>query len=106
MLNEATIRRLLDGADPAISIYAPLQPEQRDLRAPDVRLRELIGQADAMMERDGLALRRREQLLAPVRDILDGTDLAAHRDPTMVIFSSDGFTIVETLPTEVAQWVS
>jgi hypothetical protein len=106
MLNEETIRRLLDGADPAISIYVPLQPEQRDLRAPDTRLRELTGQADAMMERDGLHLRRREQLLAPVRDIVSGMDLAVHRDPTLAIFTSNTFTIVETLPTEVAEWVS
>jgi release factor family 3 len=106
MLNEETISRLLDGADPAISIYTSLEPDQRDLRAPDARLRELIGQADAMMERDGLDLRRREQLLGPVRDILGGTDFATHRDPALAIFSSDSFTIVETLPIQVAESVS
>ncbi|MFL5254273.1 MAG: hypothetical protein ACJ8AI_15510 [Rhodopila sp.] len=106
MLNQETISRLLEGADPAISIYLSLQPEQRDLRAPEARLRELIGQADAMMQRDGLDLRRREQLLAPVRDVAGGTDFAAHRDPAFVVFSSDTFTIVETLPKAVAESVT
>jgi hypothetical protein len=105
MLDEETSRRLLKGADPAISIYMPLQPGQRDLRAPDARLRELIGRVDAMMERDCLDLRRREQLLAPVRDIAVRTDFAAHRDPALVIFSSDQFTLVETLPKTVAESV-
>jgi len=106
MLNQETITRLLDGADPAVSIYMPLDPEQRDQRAPEVRLREAISQADAMMQRDGLDLRRREQLLAPLRDIAEKTEFARHRDPTLVIFSSDRFTMVETLPEAVMESVT
>ncbi|PPQ36673.1 baeRF3 domain-containing protein [Rhodopila globiformis] len=106
MLNDETIRRLLDGGDPAISIYMPLDPDQRDLRAVDARLRELIGQADAMMQRDGLDPRRRDQLLAPVQAAVGGMDFTAHRDPTLALFTSDKVTIAETLPTDVAESVS
>ena len=98
MLDAETLAGLIEPATPAISIYLPLQPEQRDLRAPDARLRALIGDADAMMQRDGLELRRREQLLAPVKKFAADADFSEHRDPGLVIFTSDRGTDIISLP--------
>src|SRR4051794_644878 len=80
MLDSVTIARLLKPRAPAVSLYLPLAPEQRDVRGPAVRLRELLGEAESMMERDGIDQRRSQALLAPLRQVADETDFARHRE--------------------------
>lgn len=106
MIDNVTVRRLLEPADPAITLYVPLLPEQRDLRAQAALFQDLIEQARQMLERDGVDLRRREQLLEPVLKLAQETDLARHRDPTLAVFSCDEFTLAEPLPTPLPAFVS
>ncbi|HEX2942957.1 MAG TPA: hypothetical protein VHO91_18035, partial [Rhodopila sp.] len=87
MLDKETISRLLEPADPAISLYLPLTPEQRASRSPNAHLRELIDEVEKMMTRDGIDQRRREEVLAPLWNIANDTDFAEHRDPALAIFS-------------------
>src|SRR4051795_6955026 len=74
MFDSATIACLLKPAAPAVSLYLPLAVEQRDVRGPAVRLRELLGKAESMMQRDGIDQRRVQELLAPLHQVADETD--------------------------------
>ena len=98
MIDQDTLDRLTGEADPAISIYLPIDPERRDVRAPDARLRNLIGEAERMLEARGLDMRRREMLLNPVHEIARGIDFAEHRDRGLAIFARNGRAEVLRLP--------
>lgn len=90
MIDDATLGRLLEPASCAVSIYLPIDPEQRDQRAPDAKLRTAIGTADAMLERRGMELRQRGALLEPLHGFAAGADFARHRDPGLALFVRHG----------------
>ncbi|MFL5255798.1 MAG: hypothetical protein ACJ8AI_23450 [Rhodopila sp.] len=105
MLDSVTIARLLKPAAPAVSLYLPLAPEQRDVRGPAVRLREMIGEAEAMMQRDGLDQRRIQQVLAPLHQVADETDFARHREQSLALFTDGQFTLTQPVPGDVPESV-
>jgi hypothetical protein len=98
MIDQDTLDRLTEEADPAISIYLPIDPDRRDVRAPDARLRTLIGEAERILETRGLDVRRREMLLKPVHEIARNTDFAQHRSRALAIFAHNGTAEVFPLP--------
>jgi hypothetical protein len=79
--------RLLESGECRISIYLPIDPEQRDLRALDARLGGLIDTAEARLERGGMDLRARDALLQGLRAFTSGTDFAHYRDPGIALFT-------------------
>jgi len=105
MLDSVTIARLLKPAAPAVSLYLPLAPEQRDVRGPAVRLRELLGEAESMMEREGIDQRRSQALLAPLRQVADETDFARHRERALALFTDGDFTLTQPVPSDVPEAV-
>ena len=51
MIDAETFNRLLAPVACGISIYLPIDPEQRDKRAPQARMRALADSAQALLER-------------------------------------------------------
>lgn len=97
MIEPERLAALLEPASPAISLYVPLDPEQRDLRAPVAELRRMAETVDGLLERQGIEAARRERLLAPLRAVGDN-ELAEHRDPGLAFFLSDGVMQTVRLP--------
>ncbi len=102
MIDDTRLRELLRGADPALSLYFPLAPEQRDVRGPEARLRALTEAADAALLRHGAAAGARAAMLAPAREAARLQDFAHHRDYGFVLFASpqraDLFSLPHALP--------
>lgn len=88
MIDTETFMRLLQPVACGVSIYMPIEPNQRDQRAPEARLRMLVDMAEARLERSGMDLRERTSLLGPVRDFASSADFARHRDPGLAIFAT------------------
>jgi Bacterial archaeo-eukaryotic release factor family 3 len=103
MIDQATLAPLLEPAECALSLYLPIDPEQRDIRVPAARLRELIDEAGRRLVASGLEPRQAEALLAPAHRIERETDFARHRDHGLVLFLTAArapqvFTIPAPLP--------
>jgi hypothetical protein len=77
---------LLDSGDPALSLYIPLDPAQRDIRQPEAQLREMLEKAEASLHRWGLDQRRAAEAMAPLKAAVRSLDLAIHRDPGLAFF--------------------
>ena len=105
MIDRATLNRLVAGADPAVSIYLPIDPERRDMRDPEGRLRELIEQAQQLLVRRGLRSGQIAELLAPAHAVLDDPDLSRHRHYGRLFFLAPTLSQIlvppEPLPQEV-----
>ena len=87
MIDADTFSRLLPPVICGISIYMPIDTEQRDPRAPDARLRGLIDQAAQILDRRG---HEAAGLLEPLRGFLATADFASHRDPGLALFVGEG----------------
>ena len=81
-------RPLLEEQWPAVSIYCPIDPAQRDIRAPQARLRHLLDGADRMLRALDVTDAAREAVLERGRSVYEATDFAAHRDPCLVLLIS------------------
>lgn len=105
MIDRATLTRLVAGADPAVSIYLPIDPERRDMRDPEARLRGLIEAAEQSLARRGMRPQQTAELLAPAHAVLDDPDLPRHRHHGRVFFLapslSQVFTLYESMPQDV-----
>lgn len=97
MIDPDLLPSLAEPVDHAVSIYFPISPEQRDVRAPGARLRGLVDQADRVLARSGLDEQARASLLAPARRA-ESTDFSAHRDPGLGLFLGGGRTDTVSLP--------
>lgn len=87
MIEADTFSRLLPPVICGISIYMPIDTEQRDRRAPDARLRGLIEEAAQILERRG---HEAAGLLDPLRGFLATADFAQHRDKGLALFVGEG----------------
>ena len=90
MIDFETLADLLLPADCILPNYLAIDPEQRDQRAPEARLRNCMEAAEAKLERRGMDLRARNLLLDPMREFARGADFAEHRDPGLAIFARSG----------------
>lgn len=98
MIDRATLTLLVAGADPAISIYLPIDPEQRDLRRAEARLGELVGQARDALDRRGLERSQADAMLAPAAAAELGQDFARHRQHGLAFFLGPAKSHVLALP--------
>lgn len=94
-LDPGRLAAWLEAPAPVVSLYAPLEPEQRDLRAPEARLRELADQAEQLL--GALDATARDALVARLRDTLD-RDLAEHRDAGLAVLLAADRTELIPLP--------
>lgn len=106
MIDRATLTRLVAGADPAVSIYLPIDPARRDMRDPEARLREMIEQAQQLLVQRGLRPDRSAELLAPAQAALGDPDLARHRHYGRAFFLAPELTHVVVLREPVPQEVT
>lgn len=90
MIDGETVRGLLEPGHCLVSVYMPVEPEERDLRAHVARLRRLLDTATALLERRGTDSPARDALLDPLREYNEGTAFAEHRDPGLAIFARAG----------------
>lgn len=90
MIDSELLAGLVEGGEPAVSLYFPVRPDQRPRSAPQAQMRELLERADAALERHGLDLHAREALLEPARAEASGTDFAHHRDHGFALFMAPG----------------
>ncbi len=97
MIKSETFNRLLEPVTCGVSIYLPLEPNQRDQRALEARLRRLIDTADTALERRGVELRGRADLLDPVRTFASSASFAQHRDPGLAIFANAAEQVDEAI---------
>jgi hypothetical protein len=105
MIDRETLHRLVAEADPALTILLRTDPEQRDLRSHEARLRNLIAEAERLLEARGVDARRRETLLERAGEATRKFDFAEHRDPSLAMFLSEQGQEVLPLPGEVADCV-
>lgn len=97
MMDARQLRALLDAPAPVVSIYVPLMPEERDVRAPEDCLRNAVEQAERLLESQTPDRELRDSLLAPARAALE-SDLKEHRDPGLALLLSKGQSQVIPLP--------
>ncbi len=101
MLDEATLHDVLREAQPVLSLYFPLSPQQRDMAGPQARLRAALETAADALRRRGVQESACEAMLAPAREASAGQDFAHHRDHGFVLFASPDRARLLTLPHEM-----
>jgi release factor family 3 len=89
-----TFERLLTPVACGISLYMPIDPDRRDKRAPEARLRNLVGRAQALVAE----VADSEQLVRSLESLLETTDFARHRDPGLAAFATLGRAAPEVIP--------
>jgi hypothetical protein len=97
-------RDLPDG--PIVTISLPIETEERDIRQPLDRLKDLLRAAGDQMEQRGLDKRDREAVLDTAREAVQSLDLRTHRDPGLVLVAARGFSRVLPLPQAVPESVT
>jgi len=102
MIDSETFSQLLMPVECGLSIYMPVDPDLRDQRAPQARLRMLVNNARDLLERRGMQPREQADLLDPVTRFAESVDFARHRDPGLALFvgsaEGSGFFHVVPLP--------
>ncbi|MDJ0387567.1 hypothetical protein QMO56_05530 [Roseomonas sp. E05] len=101
MLSNANLRDLFEPAEHVLSAYLPLDPEQRDIRLQQGRLRDVLQAAEAGLERRGLDQRQREAMLAPLVEVAASLDFAEHREPALALFLHNSGVRMLPLPQAV-----
>src|ERR1700712_5592115 len=86
MIEAETLNQLLAPVDCAISIYFPIDPHQRDERAPMARLRGVVDAAAEQLEQIDIKPDQRTSMLDRLQTFAAGVDFARHRDPGLAIF--------------------
>src|SRR6195952_6018089 len=100
MIDAETFDRLLAPVACSISIYLPVDTEQRDKRAPQARLRTLVDGAQALLERCEIEPHEQASLIDSLSGAVDSIDFARHRDPGLAIFAghlTDGNSLLEVV---------
>ena len=103
MIDQETFRRLLAPVAHGISIYMPVDPEQRDKRAHEPRLRMLQERAQALLAEWGLTRDQQQALTDALQRAAGSIDFVRNRDPGLAIFAAcpeqgDPWTEVVPLP--------
>ncbi|MBV8914149.1 MAG: hypothetical protein JOZ05_14055 [Acetobacteraceae bacterium] len=99
MIEPETLRRLLEPGHCLVSIYMRVQTSERDLRAHEADLRDLVDQAAERLQRCGMAKPERDAALQPLYEYGGSAAFAAHRQPGLAIFVRPGEPPhLETLP--------
>ena len=97
-LNSDILGALLAEADPAVSIFLPIDPAGADPHAPAAALRRLAGEAEAILGRCGTDPERSAAAMASAHDTVAGLDFAQHREPGLALFLAPGLAHVLPLP--------
>jgi hypothetical protein len=82
----------------AVTIYAPLDPAQRDVRLPAGRLDNLLAEAEETLTARGVNRRQRDLILDPARQTVAQLDLRTHREPSLLLLAASGFSRAIFLP--------
>jgi hypothetical protein len=100
MIDSETFSQLLTPVACGLSIYMPVDPDLRDQRAPQARLRMLVNNARDLLERRGMQAREQSDLLDPVTRFAESADFARHRDPGLALFvaSAEGNAFFHVVP--------
>ena len=99
MIEDETVQRLLEPGRGLLSLYLPIEPGERDLRAHESKLRNMLDAGRDALERQGMVTEDRDALLAPLHAYASGIAFAEHRDPGLAIFArSDAPPHFESLP--------
>ena len=106
MIDEQALRELVAEGDVAVTIYLPIDTNQRDARAPAARLRNLIGQAEERLRRRGVDAAQSDTLLRAVHDFADRTDFERHRDQGYVLFAASAGLRSYPLPEQFPELVT
>ncbi|MBV8868205.1 MAG: hypothetical protein JOY65_02145, partial [Acetobacteraceae bacterium] len=106
MIDERALRELVAEDEVAVTIYLPIDTDQRDARAPAARLRNLIGQAEERLRRRGVDAARSDALLRAVHDFADATDFERHRDRGYVLFAAASGLRSYALPEQFPELVT
>ena len=85
----------------AVTIYAPLDPPQRDVRMATGRLGNLLGEAEESLAARGVSRRQRDLILDPARQAIAQMDLRTHREPALLLLAASGFSRIIFLPERV-----
>jgi hypothetical protein len=87
---------LLQTRDAAISIYLALDPDNRDVRQPDVRLRKLFDEAIDRLNTSGLPENARAAIIDPASRFIAGLDFTRFRPGSLVmLFAADMIRALE-----------
>ena len=94
MIDAATLARLVAPGGHTLSLYMPITGGDRDIRAPEARLRGLVEEAEALLApgngaADGAA-GERQSLLRSLHRFAAGVDFAHHRAPGLAVFVRAG----------------
>jgi release factor family 3 len=86
MIEAEMLSQLLAPVDCGISIYFPIDPHQRDERAPMARLRGVVDAAAEQLEQIDMKPDQRANMLDTLRGFAENADFTRHRDPGLAIF--------------------
>ncbi|HYD97907.1 MAG TPA: hypothetical protein VEH84_00865, partial [Alphaproteobacteria bacterium] len=101
MLKNSDLGALLNAqAQPAVSVYLPLHPTNREIRQDSVRLRNLLQRAHGELLDQGLDAPMADALLKPAIDLIDDTGFWRDQDQGLALFIAPGEFHAHRLPVE------
>ena len=100
MIDPDRLAKLLQPADPALTVYVDLTANQRDLRRQEAGLRALVEQARAQLVEYGTDNATGSAMLQPL-EALANSNLADHRDPALALFITASAVETVALPSSL-----
>src|SRR4051812_12353122 len=91
-IHRTDLQPLLDRRDGlCVSLFMPCTPAGRDSREDEVRLRDLLREAEEVLIRRGLRRPDAAALVAPLRALPEDIDSWRHRGQSLAAFVAPGF---------------
>ncbi len=83
-----------------VSLYIPTHRVGREQQQDPIRLKNLLAEAEAKLLANGLRRPEVQKLMRPAENLLWNDDFWRHQSDGLVIFLSNGFSVIYRLPTE------
>jgi hypothetical protein len=97
------LEELVNEADVAISLIAPIDPANRDLRGPAARLRNLLKSGEEELQSRRLARETCDAVIASAAQAVAGLDLRTHRPAGVAVFATATGASMLPLPQTAAE---
>jgi len=106
LISTDDVRRLGSVAGPCVSVYMPTHQHGAETRQGAVRLRNLVAKAVDDLTRADIPVDEADELLAPLRSLIDDGEFWQHQSSGLVLFAAPGFFTYRRLPLDVVESVT
>lgn len=102
LLNREEVKLLLEqrGRGPCISLYMPTQKGREKAKENAIRFKNLLAEAEALLEKAGQDVQSRKDLLGPAKKLVDESIFWANQSDGFAYFLSPSFSRYYRLPVE------